>query len=268
VSHRAAYLRTAVALATAGPLTLLAAGCITQTAPPVEGPAAVKGKTAKGGSAAIDARLRAGVKTAIAYTSREDRMAVMTEAFSLSRNKGLQKASESFKSLGSSLSGLQALTSATSRSASAGSLRYRVEGGPTLHVVGSRAGYALAGLAEYEQGDTVIVYDDQTKEVTAVRSADAELRFKLDKRGDARSWTSEIARSPDGTTGLLSVEVSSRAWKTYELPQPQAPWVCTYPSPSPRPQPPRGSSAARSAVAGSTTPRRPGPPAGRPARVP
>ncbi|MEB3329960.1 MAG: hypothetical protein VKQ33_12070 [Candidatus Sericytochromatia bacterium] len=228
-------LPAGLALSTAGSLTLFAAGCTTQPAAPVAEPPVVKARRTDGGRAAINARLRTGVRKPISYASPEDRVEVMTEAFSLSRNEGLQKASESFRALGSSFAGLQALTSPTG---STGSSRY--------HVVSSREGYALNGLTEYPKGDAVIVYDEETKEVTAVRSSDSELRLKFDRRGNTRSWSSEIVRSPDGTKGLLAVQVSAQDWVPYELPhQTRAPWVCTAPTPEPEASERPGASPSR-----------------------
>lgn len=227
--------RLPVVLSATLSLGLLATGCVTVQQP--TGPVTpTRTKATSGGTSptAIAARLDAGVQKAITYKSREDKVEVMTSAFSLSKNKGLLKAADSVKAMGTSLAGLQNLTTATSAPAS----RYRVGDGPSLRMIGAHGTYALAGLKELKQGDVVLVYDDQTREVTNIRGKDAELRFKFNDQGNKRAWSSEIVKSPDGTTGKLSLEVDGIGWKSVPMPQQTAPWICEPASPRPRSAPP------------------------------
>jgi hypothetical protein len=177
------------------------------------------------GTETLNAKLNAGVKNAIRYETREEKVAVMTQAFSVSKNEGLVKAGESFSAIGRSLAGLQNLVSGSPVSTTSG-LRYQKTGAPTLYVSSGNNAYSLAAIQELRQGDTVITYDEQTSELKSIRSPDTEINCEFTNNGNQRTWAAELRKSPDGTTGALAIDVNSKTWKTYGIPQPSAPWVC------------------------------------------
>lgn len=198
-------------------------------------PAVSRRKAAKKsiGTEALNTKLNAGVKNAIKYETREQKVAVMTQAFSTSKNEGLVKAGESFSALGRSLAGLQGLVTGTRTATKAGPLVKETPGAAALYVSSNKNSYRLLASQEFREGDTVITYDEQTKELTSIRSPDTELKCEFTNQGNQRTWTAELIKSPDGTSGALAVEVYSETWKPYELPQPRAPWVCEPASPRP-----------------------------------
>ncbi|MDB5101933.1 MAG: hypothetical protein JWM80_6354 [Cyanobacteria bacterium RYN_339] len=128
----------------------------------------------------------------VSYQTKVQKVNAMTKTFSLSKNVGLGQVASSLKDLTLSLQsafiqgpsqGVQAITS-----------------------TGLRASYELAGISE--QGNATLTFDDKTKELTGVKSPDAELAFKFLNKGRTRSWEITIVRCKDGTTGTLTVEVT------------------------------------------------------------
>ncbi len=176
-------------------------------------------------NSAIVGRIDAGVKKPIRYDNRDARVAVMTQSFSFSNNPKLKKASESFNAFARSLGGL--LTPASSAWAGGGLV---ANGGGywntnefaasirNLRVMSVKNAYAIAGIQELKQGEATVLMDDATKELTGVKTRDAELRFNFVKAGNRRTWTIDIVKSPDGTRGKVTIDVNSTTWRSFEWP--------------------------------------------------
>lgn len=186
----------------------LLGGCAAPVAPLVKETSAAP-KRAKALSP-VEAKLNAGVRSPIAYKTREDGVKVMVEAFSLSNNAGMRRVSESIKAMGTALAGLQDMVGVAGGGLQTASLQ----------------AYGLMGVKEFRQGEAVLLYDEKSRELSSIRGQDVDLQFSFSNKGELRSWGSEIVKSPDGTTGSLSLEASSRVWRPYEIPSPSAPWIC------------------------------------------
>lgn len=213
---------------------VIATGCqiVVPAQPPKTGtPPVVKPVTSGGGVAAIESKLRAGVKTPIAYTSRDEKVEVMAKAFTVSENSGLGTAATSFKKLATSLQNAFMARSAAMSAGGAPGMGAMVS---QLRAESSAAVYAIAGLAESQQGDATFIYDEDTRELVAIKGPNAEIQFKFVNGGNKRSWEATIVKSPDGTTGTFSIEVDSSAWKAYNFPTATPPMKCGPYTPRPR----------------------------------
>lgn len=152
------------------------------------------------------------VSKPIAYSDSTSKVKVMTQAFSASQNEGLKKATVSLSKLTQSLSSAFRFGAGASASPEA-MLR-------ALKVEGMRAAYEVAGV--YEQGGATFTYDDETHELTGIRSAEAEVAFAFDDQGATRSFTATILRSPDGSTGSLKTTITG-TWREFASFTPVAP---------------------------------------------
>jgi len=132
----------------------------------------------------------------VSYQTKVKKVAAMTKTFSLAGNQGLGQVALSLKDLAAALQTAFASGSAVSTS----------QGVAAVTSTGLRATYMLSGVSQ--QGNAQLTYDDATKELTGVKSPDAELAFKFVNKGRTRSWEVTIVRSKDGTTGTFSVEVT------------------------------------------------------------
>ena len=48
--------------------------------------------------------------------------------------------------------------------------------------------------------------------------AQTEAKFKFVNNGNERTWTIDILKSPDGTTGTMTVAVTADSWKAAPAP--------------------------------------------------
>lgn len=120
----------------------------------------------------------------ITYDSTPSRVAPLTQAFSFESNGGLRKIADS-------LGGLSGATGA-------------------LGTIGQNARYGVLG--EVREGDTRFVYDDVTRELTAIEHPNAALALAFLNQGARRRLDVTITRAADGTTGALSLEAEG-TWK-------------------------------------------------------
>jgi hypothetical protein len=130
----------------------------------------------------------------------------MTRTFSLSKNAGLNKATQSFQQLAGVMQSAllaSALTSSSRRPSAQATVS-------RLRAAGMRAAYKVSGVAD--MGGARLVYDDKTGEVSAIEAPNAKVTFDFVNHGATRSWDALIVKSPDGTTGRFHVEVTG-GWK-------------------------------------------------------
>lgn len=164
----------------------------------------------------------------VAMQTKVAKVQVMTRTFSLTKNQGLSKATESFKQLASAL---QSAFSATAMPATSPK-RYCVEDAFTaVRAAGMRATYKVSGVADF--GDAKLIYDDATGEVTAIQGPNAKITFTFTKNGNQHAWDAVIEKSPDGTTGKFHIEVTG-TWREMPMLMPMMP----APMPMPRPRAP------------------------------
>lgn len=148
----------------------------------------------------------------VTMQTRVAKVQTMTRTFSVAKNPGLSKAATSFKELATAL---QSAFASSSGALSRKPGNYSVEDAVTsVRAAGMKATYKLTGMAE--QGDARLIYDDATGEVTAIEGQNARVSFKFVNNGATRSWEAVIEKSPDGTTGKFSVEVTG-GWRANPL---------------------------------------------------
>jgi hypothetical protein len=106
-----------------------------------------------------------GATTKVAMQTKVSKVQVMTRTFSLTKNQGLNKATESFKQLAGSLqSAFGAFATAPS-----GKVTTAADAAVAVRTAGLRATYKVSGIADF--GDAKLTYDEQTGEVTAIECA-------------------------------------------------------------------------------------------------
>lgn len=150
----------------------------------------------------------------------------MTRALSLTDNPGLKRATASLTQLSASLSqgAFTGVTRAMTGMVAAGGGNLISVGGGNMVAAGG-GNYALralsqgirqdifhlAGTATAPDGATV-TYDDATHELTSVTGTDTAATFHFETGKEARTWTIDVKRSPDGTTGQAVVGVTAASW--------------------------------------------------------
>lgn len=122
--------------------------------------------------------------------------------------QSLQAVFAAFSGAGGSLAGFSTMGTAQA---------YRVAADGAL-----KSTYSLA--ATLAQGNTTLIYDDTTKELTAIKTPGADIALAFQKNGRTGSLDIKIPRSTDGTTAEFFVQVTGD-WKPFPTPAPVEPIV-------------------------------------------
>lgn len=214
---------------------------------------------------------------ATTYDQKVSKVEQLTKTLSLSQNEELKKAAASMQTLGGSMTkgGFANATAAAGGLVAAGGGNVVGNAGGGLvaagggNVVGNAGGglvaagggnylltalvtdlnagvrkdvYKLLGTLDGGNGST-LTYDDATGELTGISDGQTTAAFRFTNGGSKRTWTIDILKSPDGTTGTMTFEISADTWVAAQTPQarPTAPsggedadwWGTPAPSASP-----------------------------------
>ncbi len=200
-----------------------------------------------------------GTGAAGGYDQKVAKVEQLTKTLSLTQNEELKQAATSMQTLGGSMTqgGFANATQAAGglvaagggNMVAAGSGNVLVNNGGNLVAAGG-GNYLLNALVQdlnagvrkdvYQlmgtvrgQANSELTYDDATGELTGVSDGQTTATFKFVNGGAKRTWTIAILKSPDGTTGTMTFEVTADVWRAAPQPQPQ-----------PQPQAPNGDDAA------------------------
>ena len=194
---------------------------------------------------------------ATTYDQKVSKVEQLTKTLSLSQNEELKQAMGSMQAVGGSMTqgGFANVTKAAGGLVAAGGGNVVGNAGGGLvaagggNVVGNAGGGLVAAgggnyllralvqdlnagvrkdvyglLGEIEGGaGSKVTYDDATGELTGVSDATMACTFRFKNEGAKRTWTIDIQRSADGTTGSMTFEIQADVWKAASAtpPQPQ-----------------------------------------------
>ena len=188
-----------------------------------------------------------GTGQALSYDQKVKKVEQMTRALSITNNPELKKAADGVTTVTTSMSqgGFQSTASAAGGLVAAGGGNLVAAGGGNMvsagggNMIAAGGGnYVLAALVEdlnraarhdvyrlagtTSEGGATISWDDATGELQSVDDGKTVATFKFTNGGKKRSWTIDLQKSPDGTTGTMTFEITADTWaKAPEAPPPQ-----------------------------------------------